>query len=604
MIHDLATAKTASFFVVKKRLSDNAIVALFVRLRANYNVSAHNIFKHTREVQGTARWSAICFTYEAPPSFLAPATDVRETLCGYLLLVEYQGHAAVFSSRIGLPASFKTRFFSPVPVERVEGAIAKGDAIFQRMRMRNMSVSQFAMRNKTLEAPNLATVVGPSGSRRYAPQTYTVTMNGRLSTATPSTGRIATRSERVGIDELIDFAEDVVDAVRADPVDVSAFIRSFARPVSLADALASSEPITMAIDTSALVDAVTGAEATIRLMRAGDNPVEITSAELNALIAQLDLPLEIGGGARVRKARVPGTDVEAASIALNKSRISLRSLQLLPAADVEVESLNMPIGQDPERRTLQRYLDDTNALIVLFDDFQLAYIDGQVFRDEGMQGGGAAFLRYLHPNAALAAVTSEKGNFAVAQVSFEATSTFGAIVDHVAAADTILICDDLGDEWADFIGLREDGGVTHVSFYHAKHGDLSLGASPFHVAVSQAIKNLANMSFPEDRVAQKVLGWGDTYNAPGHATQIPRTIRSNAPDLLEAVTRARTAPEALRRATIVTSSLSKQAVEEAFADIQNGQRPSPSFVQLYWLLQSFFSACTEVGAVGSIVCRP
>ena len=603
MIHDLATAKTASFFVVKKRLSDNAIEALFVRLRANYNVSAHNIFKHTREVQGTARWSAICFTYEAPPSFLAPATDVRETLCGYLLLVEYQGHAAVFSSRIGLPASFKTRFFSPVPVERVEGAIAKGDAIFQRMRMRNMSVSQFAMRNKTLEAPNLATVVGPSGSRRYAPQTYTVTMNGRLSTATPSTGRIATRSERVGIDELIDFAEDVVDAVRADPVDVSAFIRSFARPVSLADALASSEPITMAIDTSALVDAVTGAEATIRLMRAGDNPVEITSAELNALIAQLDLPLEIGGGARVRKARVPGTDVEAASIALNKSRISLRSLQLLPAADVEVESLNMPIGQDPERRTLQRYLDDTNALIVLFDDFQLAYIDGQVFRDEGMQGGGAAFLRYLHPNAALAAVTSEKGNFAVAQVSFEATSTFGAIVDHVAAADTILICDDLGDEWADFIGLREDGGVTHVSFYHAKHGDLSLGASPFHVAVSQAIKNLANMSFPEDRVAQKVLGWGDTYNAPGHATQIPRTIRSNAPDLLEAVTRARTAPEALRRATIVTSSLSKQAVEEAFADIQNGQRPSPSFVQLYWLLQSFFSACTEVGAVGSIVCR-
>ena len=604
MIHDLATAKTASFFVVKKRLSDNAIEALFVRLRANYNVSAHNIFKHTREVQGTARWSAICFTYEAPPSFLAPATDVRETLCGYLLLVEYQGHAAVFSSRIGLPASFKTRFFSPVPVERVEGAIAKGDAIFQRMRMRNMSVSQFAMRNKTLEAPNLATVVGPSGSRRYAPQTYTVTMNGRLSTATPSTGRIATRSERVGIDELIDFAEDVVDAVRADPVDVSAFIRSFARPVSLADALASSEPITMAIDTSALVDAVTGAEATIRLMRAGDNPVEITSAELNALIAQLDLPLEIGGGARVRKARVPGTDVEAASIALNKSRISLRSLQLLPAADVEVESLNMPIGQDPERRTLQRYLDDTNAWIVLFDDFQLAYIDGQVFRDEGMQGGGAAFLRYLHPNAALAAVTSEKGNFAVAQVSFEATSTFGAIVDHVAAADTILICDDLGDEWADFIGLREDGGVTHVSFYHAKHGDLSLGASPFHVAVSQAIKNLANMSFPEDRVAQKVLGWGDTYNAPGHATQIPRTIRSNAPDLLEAVTRARTAPEALRRATIVTSSLSKQAVEEAFADIQNGQRPSPSFVQLYWLLQSFFSACTEVGAVGSIVCRP
>jgi len=604
MIDNLAVAKTASFFVVKKRLSAKAVEALFVTLRANYDVSARNIFKHTREVQGTARWSAICFTYQAPPSFLDSTTEIRETLCGYLLLVEYQGHAAVFSSRISLPASFKTTHFSPVPVERVEGAIAKGDAVFQRMRMRNMSVSQFAMRNKTLEAPNLATVVGPAGSRRYAPQTYTVTMNGTHSTATPSTGRIAMRSERVGLDDLIDFAEDVVDAVRLDPVDVSAFIRSFARPVSLTDALASSEPITMAIDTSALVDAVTGAEATIRLMHAGDNPVELTTAELNALVAQLDLPLDIVGDARVREARVPGADVEAASISLNKSRISLRSLSLPPAADVEVESLGMPIGEDPERRTLQRYLDDTDALIVLFDDFQLAYINGQVFRDEGMQGGGAAFLRYLHPNDALAGVTSEKGNFAAAQVSFEATSSFGAIVDHVAAADTILICDDLGDEWADFIGIREDGGVTQVSFYHAKHGDLSLGAGPFHVAVSQAIKNLANMSFPEERMAIKVLGWGNTYNAPGHATQIPRTIRSNAPDLLDAVTRARTAPEALRRATIVTSSLGKQAVEQAFAEIQNGQRPSPSFVQLYWLLQSFFSACTEVGATGSIVCRP
>jgi hypothetical protein len=604
MIDDLAVAKTASFFAIKKRLSHKAVEALFVTLRANYNVSARNIFKHTREVHGNTRWSAICFTYEAPPSFLDSATDVRETLCGYLLLVEYQGHAAVLSSRIGLPSSFKTTHFSPVPVERVEGAIAKGDAVFQRMRMRNMSVSQFAMRNKTLEAANLSNVVGPAGSRRYAPQTYSVAVNGKLSTATPSTGRIAIRSERVGLDELIDFAKDVIDSVRLDPVDVSAFLRSFARPVSLKDALASSEPITMAIDTSSLVEAVTGPEATVRLMNAGDNPVELTTAELNALIAQLDLPLDIVGDAAVREARDPATGVEAASIRLNKGRISLRSLLQAPAADVEVESLDMPIGEDPERRTLQRYLDDTNAIIVLFDDFQLAYIDGQVFRDEGLQGGGAAFLRYFHPNAALAAVTSEKGNFAATQMSFQATSSFGAIVDHVAAADTILICDDLGDEWADFIGIREDGGITQVSFYHAKHGDLSLGAGPFHVAVSQAIKNLANMSFPEGRMAQKVLGWGNTYNAPGHATQIPRTIRSNAPDLLDAVTSARTAPESLRRATIVTSSLSKQAVEQVFADIQNGQRPPPSFVQLYWLLQSFFSACAEVGATGSIVCRP
>ena len=124
-------------------------------------------------------------------------------------------------------------------------------------------------------------------------------------------------------------------------------------------------------------------------------------------------------------------------------------------------------------------------------------------------------------------------------------------------------------------------------------------------AKSGHIKHQARLAgAPAKSEEQKVLGWGNTYNAPGHATQIPRTIRSNVPELLQAVTRARTAPEALRRATIVTSSLSKQAVEQVFTDIQNGQRPPPSFIQLYWLLQSFFSACSEVGATGSIVCRP
>ncbi len=102
------------------------------------------------------------------------------------------------------------------------------------------------------------------------------------------------------------------------------------------------------------------------------------------------------------------------------------------------------------------------------------------------------------------------------------------------------------------------------------------------------------MTFPEERLASKLGFWGSAYNAPNQRTQIQRTIRSNATDLGGALRRARTAPDARRRAVIVTSSLSKQAVADAFAAIQNGQRPAPSFVQLYWLLQSFFSACTEV----------
>jgi hypothetical protein len=605
MIADLSVATSANFYSVRKKLSDKTIEDLFFELRADYGVTAHNEFKHTREQLDGTRWSAVCFMYKSPPSFLEETTAIRESICGLLLLIEYQGYAAVLSSRLSLPSSFKTAYLSAVATARVEGAIARADAIFQRMTMRNMSISPYAMRSKTLEASDLANVVGPAGSRRYAPRTYSVVANGTHSTATPSTGRIAIRSARTDLSGIITFAKGVIDALRVDNVDVSPFIRSFARPMSLAEALTASAPLAMAIDTNKLSDAVGVDEMGARLVRMyGNTAVELTAGELMALMDQLDRPLTIEGNEPIRLARDPVTGDQAASIRLNKTRIALRSLTLPPASDVYVERASEQPSDNGDRQTLREYLDEIDALIVLFDDVRLAYIDGEVFRDETLLDGGEAFLRYFTANTALAAVTSEKGAFTAAQTAFDATSSFGAIVDNIAAGDYILLCDDLGDEWADFIGVTDEAGLTQISFYHAKHGALSLGASPFHVSVSQAIKNLGNMTFPEERLAAKLELWGSVYNAPGQATQIQRTIRTNAADLGIAMRRARMAPDARRRAVIVTSSLSKQAIADAFIAIQNGQRPAPSFVQLYWLLQSFFSACTEVGASGAIVCQP
>ncbi|WP_421694405.1 hypothetical protein [Aestuariivirga sp.] len=605
MIDDLSVATSANFYSIRKKLSDKVIDDVFIKLRASHSVTVHNEFKHTREQLDGARWSAVCFRYESPPSFLKDTTAIRESLCGFLLLIEYQGYAAVLSSRLSLPSSFKTAHLSAVATARVEGAIAKADAIFQRMTMRNMSISPYAMRAKTLEASDLANVVGPAGSRRYAPRTYSVVANGMHSTATPSTGRIGIRSTRADLPAVVTFAKNVIDALRVENAHVSPFIRSFARPVSLTEALAASAPLVMAIDTNKLSDAVGSDEAGIRLVRLdGDAAVELSANELTAVIASLDRPMNIEGDDRVRMARDPATGDQAASISLNKNRIALRSLSLPPASDVYVESSGKTLGEDDDRQTLRAYLDETNALIVLFDDVRLAYIDGQVFRDETLLDGGEAFLRYFTASAPLAAATSEKGTFTASQTAFDGTSSFGVIVDHITAADHILLCDDLGDEWADFIGVSNDAGLTQISFYHAKHGALSLGASPFHVSVSQAIKNLGNMMFPEERLAAKLGLWGSTYSAPGQETQIQRTIRSNAADLAVALRSARTAPDARRRAIIVTSSLSRQAIANAFATIQSGQKPAPSFVQLYWLLQSFFSACAEVGASGAVVCQP
>jgi len=101
----------------------------------------------------------------------------------------------------------------------------------------------------------------------------------------------------------------------------------------------------------------------------------------------------------------------------------------------------------------------------------------------------------------------------------------------------------------------------------------------------------------------KVARWRTTYNNAGQHTAIQRVCRGDADQLEAVLEHVRTAPDAIKRVFIVTSSLSKSAVEEALAGISRGEAPEPHFVQLYWLLMSFFSACAEVGAFGYVICQ-
>jgi hypothetical protein len=239
------------------------------------------------------------------------------------------------------------------------------------------------------------------------------------------------------------------------------------------------------------------------------------------------------------------------------------------------------------------------------EDASLAYLFGALYRDDAFAAGDETLLRYLQADGRLVQATSEKGTFAAAQTEFSDNSVFRIIVDQIARNDTTLVCDDLGDEWADFIGLDDNGNLPVLSFYHAKHGALSLGASPFHVGVSQAIKNLGRLALPDDRMPTKIESWRETYTNDRVETDIARVIRGgDTPRILRTFQEARLAPAIVRRVCIVTSSLSRQQVAGALDAIRNGDAPKAHFVQLYWLLLSFFSACSDVGAVGGVICQP
>lgn len=527
-----------------------------------------------------------------------------DRVTGYLLIVEYRGHIAIFKSQIDVTPDFAKRYLERVSPQEVDRGLTSKDSIFDRVRLRNMSLSRFALRSKTLEGDNLQNNVGMASSARFAPLGYSFREADEHYSTTPRTGRIAQRADRSGYLDLVNYACSIIDRIHPKPgrPSSSPFLAAFARPMELSELTAA--PSQFAVDTAILKQAIFD-DKIIRLVKQdGPDFRELPKAEVDPILDELTAVLSVTIGAtRKRVLTQPTTGAEVGEIAINKMRIALRHLTLQTLSQVYVEDTKFGVGTDNGRVLLKRFVDEQNAFIVLFDQPQFAYLDGSLYQDDSLVNGGTLFLGYLFGNAELAHVVEEKGAFTTAQNTFDNDSTFGTVLSTVAPEDDVMVCDDLGEEWADFIGFRTDPSEPRVTFYHAKHGDLSLGASPFHVSVGQAIKNLGNLSLPASTMPKKYRRWSRLYTNNRVRTSIPRTCRGTPADTQAAVEFCRNAPHTTKRVAIVTSSLSKAAVKQAFLDIANGASVDPYFVQLYWLLSSFFAACTEVGAFGCVICQ-
>lgn len=604
MINELQTSKSCYFFKQRTRVTSKAITELFRAVRSSQVAASNNHFSFIREVSGAANWSGLCFQFERTPPFLPGTQTLVDRVTGYILLIEYRGHIAVFKSQIDVTPEFSKRYLQRMDPQAVDRGLTSKDSIFDRVRLRHMSLSRFALRSKTLEGENLQNNVGMSSSSRFAPLGYSFQESGEHFSTTPRTGRISQRADKAGYVDLLNYACDIIDRIHPKPgrPSSSPFLAAFSRPMDLIDLTAA--PSQFAVDTAILRQALSDEKA-IRLIEVnGANLRELQQNEVNQILIDLTAISPISPSASARKKIInPNTGAELGEISLNKSRIALKRLELPSISNIYVESTQFSVGMDGDRIKLKQFIDKEDIFIILFDQPQFAYLDGNLYRDESLTNGGDLFLAYLFGKKELSQVVDEKGKFTTAHIAFDNDSTFGVIPSAIAPDDDVLVCDDLGDEWADFIGLRTDPSAPRITFYHAKHGALSLGASPFHVSVGQAIKNLGNLSLPVAAMSKKYMRWSRSYTNNRVRTNISRTCRGTAAAVQQAVDLCRNAPHTTKRVAIVTSSLSKSAVQQAFNDIAAGAPVDPYFVQLYWLLSSFFAACTEVGAFGCVICQ-
>jgi hypothetical protein len=274
------------------------------------------------------------------------------------------------------------------------------------------------------------------------------------------------------------------------------------------------------------------------------------------------------------------------------------------------------------KESVVQYLNGSQSMRVIPKSSGVFYTEGEFYKP--LIRFGAEYddsktdlLETLRAVAELAAIGSEKGSVCQARGAGWEVGCLFNLVDVLGLGSGLagyftgaeaLVCDDMGDESADFILLRRDGGAAGkrtVAFIHAKaKADRSLfSASDLQDVCSQAVKNLGELALFGDSRADKRRKWRDRWTSGqvrGHVRQRVRHAASPA-TVWEEIRRVIRDPSADREVWLVLGRiLSKTAFEREI----RRDRPHSAAIQAAYLLSSTLTTTAAAGARLRVFCSP
>jgi superfamily II DNA/RNA helicase len=225
-------------------------------------------------------------------------------------------------------------------------------------------------------------------------------------------------------------------------------------------------------------------------------------------------------------------------------------------------------------------------------------------------GPAKLVLDLLTPIASLRSISSEKGNLSARAVSWPDASLFGFIDKALLGENRrsrplgegfdYLVCDDLGQEVADFIGVTE-GNTPRLALIAAKWkaGIPAVSAAALYDVCSQAVKNLAYMKLDSQELPGSPQKWNHDWALNGGRVPRMRAGTSSA-EFRRKFATVRATPSARREMWLVLGGgvLSKGALESGF----RRRLPQPHVLQTFHLLLSVLSSSQSVGVELKIFC--
>ena len=550
-----------------------------VRLRLNQNEHIY--------------YSICVFKYTTKPTFIEnELQNWKEEKIAYLLIVEIEDFIVISKKNISKLQDFLKQF-KPLDYSVLSTLFVTDDTSFEKFSLKNLNVSDRAVREKTIEANDLQENFSALGASNYLLNSLRLKNNDEKTSLMLNSSRINKFGKKNSIENFCFWSKGLVHQIK-NHINSSTFLSIFAEPQDYEKLKDELVPISILFNFSNIYTDFEQGLINRVIIRYSIQDDQVAEKEVNLItfLTKFERLCKVDCIAGIHS--INNTTSKDLEIKLNDKSITIRSQKLK----------NVRLIHDNGNETsLTDYINGKNSFIINFDNIDLAYSNRKLFKDSRLIGSIPNFLKIFKPHIDLNNITSEKGSFLATSTLFENNSLFKFVEDKFQNNFDYFICDDLGKEWADHIGISDN----KISFFHSKHKTSNASASAFQDIVGQAQKNLGNLTPQDFQLESKRDIWNSNYNSSCRVnTSITRSrIGQNSSEIIDQFKETIKNPYLRKEVILVIDFISKSNLEIYLDDLVNGVyfAERNETIQILWFLSSLISSCQELNTEVTIYCK-
>lgn len=539
-------------------------------------------------------YSICVFKYSTKPTFIdEPINGWQEEKLAYLLIVEIEDFLVISRKNISKLQEF-TKLFKTLDYDTLSTLFVNEDTSFEKFSLKNLNVSDKALREKTVEAIDLKENFSSLGANNYMLNSLRVKNNNEKTSLILNSSRINKFGKKNNINSFCKWSKNLIQQIKNHTAS-DTFLSIFAEPQDYESLKNSLIPISILFNFSSIyTDFELGIISEIIFIQK-DTEDNLITREINIIpfLTKFERLCKITFHNDIYT--IENSTSNDLQLKLNEKSISIKSNKLRNVRVIYANGVNMSIIE---------YINSKNSYIINFDNVDLAYSNRKLFKDNRLLGSISNFLKIFKPHIDLNTVTSEKGNFQPTSTNFDSDSIFGFVENNFINDYDFFICDDLGKEWADHIGVSDN----KISFFHSKYNTTSASASAFQDIVGQAQKNLGNLTPQDFQLNSKSNLWNNNYNSTdGVNTNIQRLRKgSNTTDLVNQMKLTSNNPYLRKEIFLIINFISKSSLETFLQNLIDGIAFTErnETIQILWFISSLISSCQELNTEVTIYCKP